>query len=147
MMSDHLDCPVCGYAFSQPAEAACRSCPLRRGCPLVCCPSCGHVTADVERSRFARFISPVLHRDSGPPSESRPDRTLADVAPGQRGVVRGFGPGVQAAERQQLEAYGLSAGSRVTVLQHSPVTVVQIDHTELAFEAELAETVLIDDGA
>jgi Fe2+ transport system protein FeoA len=46
--------------------------------------------------------------------------------------------------RQQLQAYGLSPGHCVHVLQHSPVTIIQAGHTELAMEADLAETIMVE---
>ena len=40
-----------------------------------------------------------------------------------------------------LRAYGLVPGHCVRVLQHSPVTVVQVEHTELALEGDLARQI------
>jgi hypothetical protein len=35
-------CALCGARFD-PSSASCNpSCPLSRGCGLVCCPHCGH---------------------------------------------------------------------------------------------------------
>lgn len=145
MMAGLMDCPVCGYGYDPAAEVACGSCPLQKGCQLVCCPACGHVTADVEQSRLARLISPILRRHTSGRAEATAGRTLVDVRPGERGAVRGFGPGVPTAQREQLQAYGISTGQEVVVVQHSPVTIIQVDHTELALEAEVAETVLVHD--
>ena len=38
-------------------------------------------------------------------------------------------------------AYGLIPGNWVEVVQHSPVTVVQVENTELALEDELASQI------
>jgi Fe2+ transport system protein FeoA len=49
------------------------------------------------------------------------------------------------AERMShFQAYGLVPGHQVRVLQHSPVTVVEIEHTELALERELAREIQIE---
>ncbi len=35
-------CPLCGAGFD-PAGQGCRpSCPMAKGCSVVCCPSCGY---------------------------------------------------------------------------------------------------------
>ncbi|MDH3672822.1 MAG: ferrous iron transport protein A [Gammaproteobacteria bacterium] len=64
--------------------------------------------------------------------------TLAEARRGTRVCIAGIGDAVPAARREHLQAYGLAAGQRVRVVQQSPVTVVQIEHTELALDAELA---------
>jgi Fe2+ transport system protein FeoA len=43
-----------------------------------------------------------------------------------------------------LQAYGLAPGHCVRILQHSPVTIVQIEHTELALEGGLARQVEVE---
>jgi hypothetical protein len=52
--------------------------------------------------------------------------------------VTGFLDGFPADRKAYLQAYGLVADDWVTVLQHSPVTVIRLEHTELALESELA---------
>lgn len=44
-----------------------------------------------------------------------------------------------------LQAYGLVPGYWVRVIQHSPVLVIQIHHTELALEMELAGNVNVEE--
>jgi len=68
-------------------------------------------------------------------------RSLADVSPGCRVCVRGFAPGLPLNRQDHLMAYGLIPGNWVEVVQHSPVTVVQVDNTELALEGELASKI------
>lgn len=142
-MSRQLTCSLCCHTFDPAAEAACVSCPLRKGCPLVCCPSCGHVTVDTERSRLARLANSIMHRKAWRHDTTGTDRTLTDIAPGDSGVVKGYCSSIPRPRREQLEAYGLSAGRRVFVVQHAPVTVLRVDHTELALEAELAAAILV----
>lgn len=69
--------------------------------------------------------------------------TLAAVRPGGIAQVEGFHPGLASDRRAHLQAYGLVPGARVRVLQHSPVTVVQIEHLELALERDLAAKVRV----
>ena len=73
--------------------------------------------------------------------EQNSTSTLADVPPGAQAEVESFLAGLSDERQAHLRAYGLAPGSRVQVKQHRPVTVVQIDHTELAMEAVLARQV------
>lgn len=67
--------------------------------------------------------------------------TLTDVLPGDRAHIAGFSDALSLQQREHLQAYGLVAGRTVRVLQHAPVTVIQVEHLELALEAELANLV------
>jgi Fe2+ transport system protein FeoA len=69
---------------------------------------------------------------------------LADVAPGKKARVTGFALSIAADRKAHLQAYGIVPGNVVQVVQHSPVTVFQIDHTELALEKSLAEMVEVE---
>ncbi len=35
-------CPLCGSAFDAEAQGCRPSCPLAKGCRVICCPSCGY---------------------------------------------------------------------------------------------------------
>lgn len=71
--------------------------------------------------------------------------TLADLPVGSCRRITGFIPGLSAERRAHLRAYGLLPGAFVHVLQQQPVTVLQIGHTELALEAELACRVCVEE--
>ena len=88
-----------------------------------------------------------LHKpiDPSTPTESGSSapRSLADVPAGTLvRVVRldELPPGW----RERFLAHGLASGCQVRVLQHRPVTVIQIDNTELAFERELARAIMVE---
>ncbi len=70
--------------------------------------------------------------------------TLADVPPGREVQVTGYGE-LNSSQRQHLQAYGLLPGRRVKVLSQHPVTIVQVEQTELAFERNVAARVLVGD--
>ncbi|MFO7623019.1 MAG: ferrous iron transport protein A [Anaerolineales bacterium] len=72
--------------------------------------------------------------------------TLLDVPPGHRVKIEGFATHLSPARKSQLQAYGLVPGYWVEVLQHSPVTVVKIDHSEVAMENDLAGQVWVAAG-
>ena len=73
------------------------------------------------------------------------EATLVDVPAGYKAKVIGFKHHLPADRLSHLQAYGLTPGHKVRVLQHSPVTVVQIEHTELALERDLAKAIQITD--
>ena len=70
--------------------------------------------------------------------------TLAALPPGRKARVTGFGPGLSPEHRAHLQAYGVLPGHEVLVLQHSPVTVAQVEHTELALEAGVARQIWLE---
>ncbi len=70
-------------------------------------------------------------------------RLLSEARRGQQAVVRGFAPGFPASRQAHLLAYGLTPGARVRVLQHRPVTIIQVEHLEIALERSLAEGIQI----
>lgn len=67
--------------------------------------------------------------------------TLADTPAGQRVCLRGFSSSLPAERLSHLLAYGLAPGRWVQVIQHEPVTVVQVEHSELALENDLARQI------
>jgi Fe2+ transport system protein FeoA len=82
-----------------------------------------------------------------------PDRTdssrfdsadTLDRAPiGQLACIRAFRPGLGDSARH-LQAYGLLPGRTVLVLSHAPLTIIQIEQTELALERSVAKHILVD---
>jgi Fe2+ transport system protein FeoA len=73
--------------------------------------------------------------------------TLADVHPGEGAHLKGFAPGLAPEHWAHLQAYGLVPGRFVRVVQHTPVTVVQVEHCEIALEDELACQICVDDAS
>ena len=76
-----------------------------------------------------------------------PPRSLLDVRPGHTTTITGFAGQTPPETRERLLAYGLLPGQTLRVLAQKPLTVLQIEHTELALERELAHCVAIDDVA
>ena len=92
------------------------------------------------RGRHRRFRD-VYHGPNGDPSGF--PLTLLDIPVGCHGMIEGFSADIRPARKSQLQAYGLVPGYWVEVLQHSPVTVVKIEHSEVAMENELARQVIV----
>lgn len=51
---------------------------------------------------------------------------------------------VDTAQREQLAAYGLVAGCRLTVLQQKPMTMILAEELELALEPAVAREVWVE---
>lgn len=162
MRAHFVSCPMCGHRFDASNHPSCSSCPLNKGCNMVCCPNCGYNSIDPRQSKLARLAAGLFANRPARERHSRRWRrrerhrgngyapvTLADVPPGLQAIVLGFSGDFPAERRTFLQAYGLVPDYKVRVLQHSPVTVIQVDYTELALERELARGIkvkIIDDG-
>jgi len=57
-----MTCSFCGNRFNPQNQAACPSCPLNKGCQLVCCPACGFENIDVNESHLARLATNLFSR-------------------------------------------------------------------------------------
>ena len=70
--------------------------------------------------------------------------TLADVPPGQQARIVDFSNTIPPNRKEHLQAYGLVPGYQVKVIQQTPVTVVRIEHTDLALERGLASAIRVE---
>lgn len=68
---------------------------------------------------------------------------LTDLGTISRARITGFSPSLSSDSKTQLQAYGVLPGNTVRVRQTNPVIVIQIEHTELALEAELAKLIYV----
>lgn len=139
-MSPSIACGLCGARFDPEAEVACGSCPMSGACTLACCPECGYTTVDVGSSRSAGFLARVF--PSRKPS-GEVGATLDGAVVGGRVSIVGFDGEMSTGHRELLRTYGLEPGRTVRVEQHAPVTVVKVDQTEVALEADLAKLVFV----
>jgi Fe2+ transport system protein FeoA len=154
MMATQFTCPLCGHGFDPAAHLACRTCPLHTGCRLVCCPSCGHTTVDQGQSRLVRWITGFLDRTSAQQQDRSTVVQLTEQVCGSQCALTDLPldrrarvvdvSALPAAQREQLQGYGILPGCVLRVTQRTPVTVVQIEHTELAIETEVARAVCVE---
>jgi Fe2+ transport system protein FeoA len=72
--------------------------------------------------------------------------TLAQAKPGQLVRVKSFLPGISNARTWHLQSYGVVPGCWLRVIQQSPVTIVQVDHLELAIERGLAAFIQVGEN-
>ncbi len=142
-----MTCAMCGSRFD-PAQliAACDACPMHRGCVLVCCPDCGYSTVDPRRSQViglgARLWGRLRSSKRRHHAATNGRSTLADVSAGAVVRIEELDD-LPVESCRQLQAYGLAPGRSVEIVQQSPVTVVRIEHLDLAFEAEIARAVKV----
>ena len=93
--------------------------------------------------RFRRHL-PRSHKHlSSLVSGAQYTATLADLRPGQEARLVSFSSEISPERLNQLQSYGLLPGSHIWVLQNWPVIVVQVEHTELAVENDLARQIFI----
>ena len=52
--AEMITCSMCGHIFDPQVHLACQSCPLQKGCQLVCCPACGYEMVDIRKSALAQ---------------------------------------------------------------------------------------------
>jgi Fe2+ transport system protein FeoA len=97
---------------------------------------------NIHQSTLVRIISRLFPKMKTPINLST--KTLIHVNPGFNAKVLGFSINIPSDRPSHLQAYGLTAGREVLVLQHSPVTIIQVDHTELALEKSLADMVEVE---
>jgi len=76
---------------------------------------------------------------------SHPTLTLADAPPGTRVRVLQFDHELPLGRLEHLLIFGISPGRWVEVKQQQPITVVQVDYTELAIENEVAQQIVVTD--
>ena len=123
-----------GHSVSEPAEARNSTSKIR---PLDFWG--GREGAPLSTLAEAQQV-PALRQAQG----TKKQRTLADVPLGREVQVTGYGE-LNSGQRQHLQAYGLLPGRYVKVLSQNPVTIVQVEQTELAFERGVAARVLVGD--
>ncbi|MCX8025961.1 MAG: ferrous iron transport protein A [Thermanaerothrix sp.] len=80
------------------------------------------------------------HRHGQGKHPARP--TLWHVSPGQDVTILGF-EALPLDYQHYLQAYGVMPGRTVRVLAQRPVTIIQVEHTELAFEPQIARCILV----
>ncbi len=143
-----LTCSMCGYRFDPDENEACESCPMHRGCALVCCPACGYSEVDPRRSRLVSLVSRLavrLRLFRRPVRPSAPGLTLADIPPGRRACIEALDE-LSAGRCHQLQAYGVAPGRYVEIVQQTPVTVIRVEHIDLAFESAIARGIRVASG-
>lgn len=142
-----MQCSMCGYEFSSDNLACHASCPLAKGCSVICCPSCGYSTVDSRNSRFVKLFQDLAkklpgQRASEMRTDTLPGMPLVRLKEDQEALVVGVA-GERPELLAQLSQYGIVPGTPVRLRQKRPVPIVQIGHTELALDADVAALVYV----
>jgi Fe2+ transport system protein FeoA len=144
MFDVYIACPMCGFRINTEESKSCQACPLNKDCSLVCCPNCGHMTVDPQQSFVARRISKMLTKlrvKNTKVSGNELFLSLLDVPRGNEANVICFADEFPIEKREHLMAYGVYPGVRVRVMQHKPVTILQVNHLEIALDDNLAHMI------
>jgi Fe2+ transport system protein FeoA len=97
---------------------------------------------NIHRSKLARIFSRLLPKSK---VDSAPNvKHLVGINPGELTRIAGFASTIPADRQAHLQSYGLIPGRIVRVMQHSPVTIIQVEHTELAIEREMAQDIHVE---
>jgi hypothetical protein len=148
MTMDQRICPLCGSVLEAGDESSCTTCPLHSACVMICCPTCGYTMVSPDHSyvargalRFARALRRLLPSVGAAPLDGR--HTLADAPVGID--LRIIACSRLAPEHHDwLQTYGVQPGHCVRVLQHLPITIIQVAQDELAMEPAIAQAVLVE---
>ena len=156
---DEITCGMCGHHFDPAQHKSCAVCPLQSGCQLACCPNCGFEVVDPNQSFLARAAARLFRTH---PQKKQNMQTLknnygenlrtsdghyqrlTELPQGSSAKILDFSPDILAERKAQLQAYGVIPGNTLWVRQHKPVTVIQVEHTELAFESDLADSIYLE---
>ncbi len=144
-----MRCQLCSYEFDENAMSCHASCSLNKHCGVICCPNCGHQTVDESRSKLAQILRRTLQHGphSGHPSQAVPKDAalprLSDLKPGQTATVIAV-ESRSAARLERLSVFGIVPGCQLTLEQRRPTFVARVGFTELSFEREMADEILID---
>lgn len=144
---------MCGHRFDPEEHKACGGCPLNDSCLLACCPSCGYSMVNPDRSRLVSLWTRLANLPTRltaawrlrRPGAATPigSTRLSDARPGSVMQVVEIDASVSV-WHEQLQAYGLAPGREVKVIQQSPVTVVRVEHVDLAFESNIARGIVVE---
>ncbi len=143
-----MRCQLCGFEFD-PTEMSCHaSCALNEYCAVICCPNCGHQTVDESKSKLAQGFRRTLERigkrhttvtqTTGEPVTCR----LSELWPGQSATVISI-ESQNASRVERLSIYGVVPGCQLTLQQRRPTFVARVGFTDLSFEREVADEILI----
>jgi Fe2+ transport system protein FeoA len=97
---------------------------------------------NINQSILARIATRILIRDKKVDLSSVAN--LSELPPGTRAKVDSYSALMPVDRKAHLQAYGLVPGNMIRVVQHSPVTIVQVEHTELALENSLAQMIQVE---
>lgn len=120
----------------------------------MCCPNCGYTMVDPSESKLAGWMTKTIQGRHGRRERQRPGRPATSIekfsvvplsqAPIGADLIVQRMDSLPPRRRRQLRSYGLAPGSHLRAVRHHPLTVILVDHTEIALETILADSVLVE---
>jgi Fe2+ transport system protein FeoA len=141
-----MRCALCGFEFDQTQMACHASCALNAHCAVICCPNCGHQTVDESASKVAqgvrRLMNRVARRGLGAEQATGKPIRLSELWPGQSATVISV-ESQNSLRLERLSVYGVVPGCQLTLEQRQPTFVARVGFTELSFERDVADEMLV----
>lgn len=57
-----ITCPMCGHQYIPKEHVGCEGCLLKKGCNFSCCPVCGYVDIDINRSNLVKLSNKIFNQ-------------------------------------------------------------------------------------
>ncbi len=146
-----MRCRMCGFEFDETQMSCHASCALNQYCAVVCCPNCGYQTVDESKSKLAQGLRRAFERmgkrrSAGKATLDNPiARRLSDLQPGQSARVVSI-DSRNPTRLEKLSVFGVVPGCQLTLEQRHPAYVLRVGYTELSFERDVADEILIEPG-
>jgi Fe2+ transport system protein FeoA len=141
-----MRCQLCGYEFDETAMSCHASCAMSKHCAVICCPNCGHQTVDESKSKLAQILRRAFKRTATPHKASVRNPAvcrLSDLLPGQSGTVVSI-ESCNPSRLERLSVFGIVPGCQLTLEQRHPTFVLRVGFTELSFEREVADEIVME---
>lgn len=110
-------------------------------CGLIRCPSCEYEFPRTPRG--VTWLERLLRRRPAAVAPTEPYRSVRDLGPAQRAVVRCLGR-TRAGRPNRLAVFGLVPGAEITVLQQHPSCVLRVGETDLALDPAIAREIVVE---
>jgi Fe2+ transport system protein FeoA len=110
-------------------------------CGLVRCPSCQYEYP--EKPQSFTWLQRLFRKPS--PYNDLPEHvtTVEELKPGERARVLCLGTGGPQ-RHNSMAVFGVVPGAEITLVQHHPSPVIQVEETELALDPAIAREVLVE---
>lgn len=136
-----MRCQLCAYEFDETQLRCHTSCPFNEHCAIICCPNCGYQTVNDSKSKLAEMMRRILQsRARGKRAARCP---LSQLSEGEAGRLVSIGSS-KPNRVERLQIFGLIPGVRVILKQRYPEIILQVGHTELAVERDVAAEILVE---
>src|ERR1041385_8392172 len=139
-----MRCQLCAYEFDETQLRCHTSCPFNEHCAIICCPNCGYQVVDYSKSKLAETVRRILQRNTKSQRSERPACCpLNQLIVGEAGKLVSIESN-KANRVERLQIFGLIPGAQVILRQRYPEFILQVGHTELTVERDVAAEIFIE---